>query len=566
MNLSMKLRNLFWLICILFLSVGALRVEGQEKRNPFIVDWNDAVRQLSPGEKFELRFSFQVPAGHYLYQDKTLIDFTQLQGVKLLKKNIPPSTKHLDPFTHKEELVYLKDFEIVFNFEVPRNVAFGRLTLEGELRYQGCSSDFCFRPMKLPVLIPLEITAQKKTEVRDKNIESQPISNLAQSQPSLKEQKQTSPENFEKTANLKFISFPGIQGAQLEKLTQLNPFLLLLLAFVAGVLTAFTPCVLPVIPLTLAVIGLQKQKNVGKNLLLTFSLILGMALTYALLGLASAFLGLKVGFIFQSFYFLIFLILFFGMMSLALFDVIRLELPLFVRSFLGGVGGKGYLGSFLAGMTLGFIASPCVGPLVGPLLLWVAQSQNVLWGGVVLLSYGLGMGLLFLVGGTFYSSLGSRLKGGYFTLILKRILALLMLLPALYYGSIIYSQVYGKKENLGWAKSLSEGFTASSQTHKPIVLDFYADWCLPCLEIDHKTFHNPEVQEKLKKFIVIKIDCTQETEICKEAVDRYQVIGWPTLLFFDRNQQLQKDLSVIGGFVGPEKMLEILNEIERRSL
>jgi len=559
MNLSMKLRNLFCLVFLLFW-VLPLKAEGQEKRNPFIVEWNDAVRQISPGEKFDLAFKFQVPVGHYLYQEKTSIQFSQLNGVKILKKTIPSATKHLDPFTHKEEEIYLKDFEILFSLEVPKNSSFGRLTLEGELRYQGCSSDFCYRPMKLPVLIPLEISAQKKSEekpVQKSETAPNAIKSLADKPWS---------KGLGKITSAQTNPLAWIEETRLEKLLQLNPLVLLALAFVAGILTAFTPCVLPIIPLTLAIIGLQKQKNFRKNLLLTFSLILGMALTYAILGLASAFLGLKVGFIFQSFYFLIFLILFFGMMSLALFDVIRLELPLFLRNFLSGVGGRGYFGSFLAGMTLGFIASPCVGPLVGPLLLWVAQSQNVLWGGVVLLSYGLGMGLLFLVGGTFYSSLGSRIKSGTFTIVLKRFLAILMLAPALYYASIVYSQIRGGEERVGWHHALTPGFEEATRLHQAIILDFYADWCLPCLEIDHKTFQNPQVEEKIKNFTKIKIDCTQETPVCKEAVDRYQVIGWPTILFFDQNQKIQNDLSVVGGFVSPEKMLEILNEIERRSL
>ncbi len=176
------------------------------------------------------------------------------------------------------------------------------------------------------------------------------------------------------------------------------------------------------------------------------------------------------------------------------------------------------------------------------------------------------MGLLFLVGGTFYSSLGTRIKSGTFTVVLKRFLAILMLAPALYYASIVYSQIRGGEERVGWHTSLTPGFEEATRLHQAIILDFYADWCLPCLEIDHKTFQNPQVQEKLRKITKIKIDCTQETPICKEAVDRYQVIGWPTILFFDQNQKIQNDLSVVGGFVSPEKMLEILNEIERRSL
>ncbi|MBL7685191.1 MAG: thioredoxin family protein [Deltaproteobacteria bacterium] len=289
-----------------------------------------------------------------------------------------------------------------------------------------------------------------------------------------------------------------------------------------------------------------------------------MTFTYTLLGLLSASLGLRLGFLFQSRLFLVLLILFFLIMACAMLGLIQLELPLRFRNFLSNVGGQGPKGAFLAGLTIGFIASPCVGPMMGPLLLWAAQVQNIYLGASALFFYALGMGSLFIIGGSFYASLGSKIKGGSFTQGVKRFIAVLLILPALYYGHILYQQTFGKKVQVGWSSSLQDGLSLAKEQEKPVVIDFYADWCLPCLELDHKTFSAPELKSDFEEVIKIKIDCTLESTACNEAVSKYDVVGWPTVLFLDKKQNLQKDLSIVGGFVGPEKMKQILNELKKR--
>lgn len=358
-----------------------------------------------------------------------------------------------------------------------------------------------------------------------------------------------------------------ISEARVEKLLELSPALLLLLVFIAGILTDFTPCVLPIIPLTLAVVGAKKGRHVLHNFGISLTLVLGLSITYALLGVLTAALGLSFGFLFQSKYFLIFLILFFVVMALGLLGVFNFQLPYRVRNFFGHVGGEGYKGAFLAGLSIGFIASPCIGPLMGPILLLVAKGQDLVWGALLLFVYGLGMGSLFLIGGTFYSTLGSRLRGGKHTETFKKILAITILLPAIYYSWVLLKKPSSTlNSNIAWQHSYSQGLQLATNQNRPMLIDFYADWCFPCLEIDEKTFKNKEVQASLVDVIAVKIDCTQETPECNEAVAKFNVVGWPTLLFFDASGQIQSDLSVIGGFVGPEKMLEILDTLKKRGM
>src|SRR5262249_28160781 len=146
-----------------------------------------------------------------------------------------------------------------------------------------------------------------------------------------------------------------IQEGRLQEVAQFSTPFLVLLVFLAGVLPDFTPCVLPLIPLTLTVIGVGEGRSWRPNFGISLFLVLGMVLTYSLLGLAAAFLGFKVGFLFQSRYFISFLVVFFVVMALGMLGVIPFELPMSLRNFLGRVGGVGYRGAFLAGLTIGFI-------------------------------------------------------------------------------------------------------------------------------------------------------------------------------------------------------------------
>ncbi|MBF0492509.1 MAG: sulfite exporter TauE/SafE family protein [Deltaproteobacteria bacterium] len=543
----MKMRIFFYGFVLFLQLLFCVSGFSQESKNPFLVTWDDSIQHLSPGDSYDLKIKFHIPEQHHLYVEKTQVNVTGLAGLQEVGKKIPAGVKQQDPFTKKEEQVYLSDFEVVYHFKVPANADLGRKTLEGEIRYQGCSADLCYRPMKLNLLVPLEISSSKKT-----GSSASPLLSVG---------------GDKKKSNLGFRDLLDlISGARVEKLLELSPALLVLLVFLAGLLTDFTPCILPIIPLTLAIVGAKKGRHVLHNLGLSFTLVLGISITYALLGVVTAALGLSFGFLFQSRYFLVFLILFFILMALGLLGVIPFQMPYRIRNFFGHVGGEGYKGAFLAGLSLGFIASPCVGPLIGPVLLLVAKGQNIAWGALLLFVYGLGMGSLFLVGGTFYSTVGSRFRGGKHTESFKKILALTMLLPAFYYVWILLKNPSASNSTIPWQHSFSQGAQLSKDQKKPMILDFYADWCLPCLEIDEKTFQNKEVQKKLLEVVAVKIDCTQDTPECNEAVTRFNVVGWPTLLFFDAGGQLQSDLSIVGGFVGPEKMLEILDELKKKSL
>ncbi|HKY64516.1 MAG TPA: cytochrome c biogenesis protein CcdA [bacterium] len=537
-----------WLKTILpiFLLFFAAPLQGQE-HDPFRVDFQDQVRRVRPGDSLTLDLGFKVPKGFYLYDEKTSVLFDKTDGLSLIQSTRPAAEPHLDPFLKKTVPVYFHDFEQKLVLKVPADAKPGRRTLEATLRYQGCSEEFCYRPIKRTILWPVEILPKAGEIVPAKaapapgGIQAHPAAGPPQ--PSLWELlKESNP----------------------ERLLEQGKIYLLGLAVFGGILTSFTPCVLPIVPLTLAFVGVRRQKR--GNFLKALALVGGMVAMYSVLGFLAASLGLKLGFLFQSRWFLLLTALFFLIFSLALFDLIPFRLPQRWHHRLSQSGGEGLGGTFVAGLTVGLIASPCVGPLIGPLLLIAARGQDRLYGFLLLLSYGVGMGLLFLLLGTLYGRFGSFLRGGRWTQVLKKTMAVLLLAPALYYGYVFAKPLFAKPAEGQWVHQLEKGLSLAKESRKPLLVDFYADWCPPCQELDQRTFSAPEVKAFAENFVMVKVDCTTDDDQCRKATERYEVVGWPTVLFLDSAGRPIPDVKLVGGFADKERMLELMRQALEKNL
>lgn len=521
----------FLVFCsLLLLSVGVSF--GFE--DPFQLSWDETTRSVSPGETITLDLIFQIPPGHYLYKDKMDVRLVEGEGLTLVKVDYSPSIVRLDPFFKKEAEIFALQALATASLKLSDTAPVGKHQVLLEVLYQGCSSKLCFRQQSRKIQIPFKVR-----EVRAEG--GAPIA--SPSEMNLNE---------------------WLQGS-----LQARGVLTYLLAFIGGVLTDFTPCVLPLIPLTLAVIGIRREKKARRNFLLTTVLVISMAGTYALLGVVAALLGLQLGFLFQSPLFLLFGAALFIIFSLALFGVFELQAPLWMRNSLAKLGGKGYGGAALSGMTLGILAAPCVGPIIGALLIWVAQTRDVIHGFGLLFVYGLGMGSLILLVGTFYGSLAGRIHGGITSLWIKRVLALLLLVPAAYYGYIAVAHLRSSDDisrllqiDKFWHTDYDTAVEEAVATNKALLVDFYADWCFPCIEWERGTFSDSRVRAYIRENLVpLKIDCTKNTPTCKTMVDRYQVIGWPTVLVLDPSGEVLKGGRIVGEVYGPGKFLDYLRRI-----
>ena len=204
-------------------------------------------------------------------------------------------------------------------------------------------------------------------------------------------------------------------------------------AYLAGVLVSFTPCIYPVIPITAAVIGGQRDISGARGFVLSLFFVLGLALTYTALGVFAALTGKLFGTIQTSPLTLGALGGLFILMGLAMLDVFQLSLERYAPRGLTAGNRKGIFGSFMIGLTSGFILGPCTAPVLAVILGVVAARQSVFFGGSLLFAFSLGVGSLLVLVGTFAGILASLPKSGAWMTGVKKLSGIVMLAAGAYF-------------------------------------------------------------------------------------------------------------------------------------
>lgn len=509
---------------------------GGSTEDPFGVSYDEGPILVSPGETHPFQAEFEIPENYYLYEESVEINFAETpEGMKIGKMTKDEGEEKDDPFSGHVVPVYYIGASARVSLTLPSAPWEGELVAKGDIQYQGCSDQLCYRVMHLPFEVSFVSRGTKSISVN------------------------TTQKGF--WAKLKLL----LKEGNFHKVVEEGLFFAMFLAFLGGVLTDFTPCVWPMIPVTLAHLGVKKNHSLFQNFIALIFLILGMGVMYSFLGILAAFLGKGLGFVFQNIGFLILLDLVLFAMAASFLGLFEFHLPSKIVSQVARVNVKGYAGDFFIGLTMGIMAAPCVGPVVGPLLVFVAQTKDMAIGFWLLLSYALGIGSLFMVLGMGYRLFHIRFRGGKWTLWFERFLGIVLLVVGLYYAGIIYKELRGSpsSQNSYWLPSLSEGINRAHTDEKPVVIDFFARWCAPCLELDRFVWNDEKITQKIKEnWVAIKIDCTQETPHCKEATDRYNVVGWPTIIFLDRNQEEVEEERLVGKVVEAEEMEKILERVE----
>jgi len=364
------------------------------------------------------------------------------------------------------------------------------------------------------------------------------------------------------------------------------PGYLFLAFFVLGLALAFTPCVLPMLPILSSVIfGSQGGKTIskGRASLLALSYVLGMAMVYALAGTLMAALGGSVQRALQSPVALAAFALLLLSLSGSLFGLYQLRLPSswhhHVDKLAGRQRGGSVLGAFALGGISTLVASPCItAPLAG-VLAFIAQTGSMSLGAGLLFVMALGMGLPLL-----FIAIEARIlipSTGIWMIWLQRTLGVLLVATAAW----IASPLIQKNEPAGSVKivngqkihqvgdlsfvviySLAEldaQLIKAKQDHKLVLLDFYADWCISCKEMEVNTFANPEVSETLKQFVLLQADVTANSQENQALLKRYGLFGPPGILIFNLNSQEQADQRVIG-YMPPQRFIERLQKLLRK--
>ncbi|CNL18550.1 thiol:disulfide interchange protein [Yersinia frederiksenii] len=394
-------------------------------------------------------------------------------------------------------------------------------------------------------------------------------------------------------------------------------------ALLIGIGIAFTPCVLPMYPLISAIIlGREKPHSQRRILLLAVVYVQGMALTYTLLGLVVAAAGLQFQAALQHPYVLIGLSILFVLLALSMFGLYSLQLPSSLQTRLvqwsSTQRGGSLAGVFAMGALAGLICSPCTTAPLSAILLYIAQSGNMLAGGGTLYLYALGMGIplvivtlfgnkllprsgpwmqyvkeafgfvilalpVFLLervlgdvwGLRLWSLLAIAFFGWAFVLSLKahsgwaRICQLLLLAALLIAARPLQDWAFGSNTQQSEIKHLAFKQVAdlpqlqaalAQARGKPVMLDLYADWCVACKEFEKYTFSDEQVQRQLANTVLLQADVTANNAEHAALLKQLNVLGLPTILFFDAQGNEVSDARVTGFMNAAEFLQHLQNK------
>ncbi len=315
----------------------------------------------------------------------------------------------------------------------------------------------------------------------------------------------------------------------MEKIKNASLWWQLALVFGGGLLLNLTPCVYPMIPITVGYFGAQSEGRFGKTLGLALLYVLGLALVYSSLGVSAALTGSLFGSLLQSPFAVGLVALVLGAFALSMMGLFTIQPPQFLMSRSGAK--KGALGALGMGALLGIVAAPCVGPVVAALLTYVGAKADPLLGFALFFALSLGLGLPYLLLGVFSGSVKALPKSGMWLERSKKIFAVPLLVAALYYG---YSAVKlassptqaqaseqvtlaaGGSDEKGpiqtekpWPPATSAAIDAARRAGRPVVLDFRADWCLPCLKMEREIFSRPDVLRAADGVTLLQVDLTR---------------------------------------------------------
>jgi thioredoxin:protein disulfide reductase len=365
--------------------------------------------------------------------------------------------------------------------------------------------------------------------------------------------------------------------------------------FAAGFLTSLTPCVYPLIGITVAIFGAKEASSRFRAFLLAALYVLGMVVTYSTLGVVFALSGRMTGagFLLASPYVVIPIVILYAVLSASMFGAFELNLPSSWQAKLSGVGGKGMKGAFLMGLVGGFIAAPCTGPMLAGLLAFVATTRSVGLGLSLMSTYALGMGVLFLVVATFAMSLP---KSGAWMETVKAIGGISLLVVAGYFlrpivpalarltdpgigfiaivggavalgavllivaakvhspipkwAGIVLGVVGGigvvnwtmtPKAELSWRHDREVALSDAKGKGRPALIDFSAEWCKPCKAFETEVLSDPVVHGELAdRFVAVKFDVTEGNDVDLAHQESWNAAALPTVILLDSEGKVHR--------------------------
>ncbi|MEW6507532.1 MAG: protein-disulfide reductase DsbD [Bacteroidota bacterium] len=599
----MKLTKYF-LALFIILSFIPIKLFAQPQTNLVSVNVESKELKIEAGSTLNIVLIIKIENGWHINSNKPNDEFLipsvislKANGIELTSIKYPDAHNINLSFSDKPVSVFKGETKAQLILSADKNAPLGKQTVNIKLNYQACNDQSCMPPnsafaeIELDVVASNSVGSETKTEIEgnDKSVTESESDKIVIDAVE------------EKVKNIKdensFASTVESSGILIS----------LILIFFGGLALNLTPCVYPLIPITIGYFGGQAEGKTSRLFMLGILYVLGMAFTYSIIGVVTSLSGAVFGTLLQNTLVIVGIALLFIVLALSQFGVYEFKLPDKLVMKAGGAKG-GVMGAFFMGLTMGIVAAPCIGPFVLGLVTYVAAKGDLFYGFLMFFILALGLGSPYLLLALFSGKIKQLPRAGDWMEGVKHIFGFLLLGMAFYFidpvlpksiqgyalpifgiisalillfvdktankikGFRIFKSVFSvivlsvslwalipsEKLSPDWQKFSIEAYEESLKNNESMLIDFYADWCIPCKELDALTFSDPKVIKGLENYTSYKVDMTQMTEANEELRKKFNVIGMPTVLIINSKGE---EVHRITGFVNAEEFLKMISDV-----
>ena len=600
---------------LFFIALASGQVGNKEK----IIETKilSSVEKLQPGKSNRIAIELNIHESWHVNSNKpkeeylipTKISFIQNEAITFGRIIYPEPEIKTFEFSDTPLAVYEGTVYAFSTVTIPPEYTEETVIINGVISYQACNDQSCLAPdeLEFSAKIPVAASGESVKEINPKVFS-----------------KMNEPAQIESQGDLASI----IKGRGL--------IVAFLIIFVSGLALNLTPCVYPLIPITVSYFGGQVGEKKGGLALYGIIYVLGMSITYSLLGVFAALTGSILGAWLQNSYVLIFIALVMVILALSMFGLYEIRVPTSLSNFAGQTK-KGYLGTLFMGLTVGIIAAPCIGPFVLALFTYVGEKADPFLGFLMFFVLSLGLGVPFVFLAMFSGMINHIPRSGGWMVWVRKIFGFILIAMAFYFirplisnelwyftllaVTFLFGGIYlawiepistqgkvfpvvrnlvgilfiivgvffwvtsveayvdnrlsqsqtsvaenGVSNKINWQNYSDQTLELAQEQDKPMMIDFYADWCIPCKELDKLTFTDQRIIKLSREFVMIKADLTKAGDPTVERLKKqYNIKGVPTLVFVDSENQEVPNTRVFG-YINADEFLKIIDNLNHNSL
>lgn len=573
---------------------------------------------IRPGDKFRIAVKLDVADGYHInahvpsldFLIPTSVDIQPASGLKIGSPVYPaPELKSFSFSPDKKLSVHEGSVVITADAEAASDLKPGSGTIAAKVQVQSCNDSQCLAPVTLDVQIPVTFAAAgTAVSAANQDIFSQAGSQTTPAAGSPIQSVGTSSQELDSAGSNQISDWIGKYGLPVT----------LFFVFLSGLALNTTPCVYPIIPITVGFFANQSKEGettrLGRMFAMSAFYVLGMAITYSVLGVVASLTHGLFGAALRNPFVLIGLAVLMVALALSMFGVYEFKLPEALNRFATSStqSSSGMAGALVMGLTMGIVAAPCIGPFVVALLVHVGAKGSPSYGFLLFFVLALGLGAPYLVLGTFSGAIGKLPRSGMWMVTVRKVFGLVLVGMAIYFLTPLLSKystpvlvaffaaaaIYliffeagkAKPKQFGWVlrviglaaavaavffvipskteaeiewKPYSEQALAAAQkAGRPVIVDTFANWCIPCKELDKRTFTDASVKREAEKFVMLKLDLTTKAPGSEEAraVEKFNIPGVPTVVFIDPSGQVVRGLT-LQEFEKPEPFLDRMKKL-----